>query len=165
MPETIQFRCPTAGKAVHTVKTLLGKQVKPSEIKVISSEPIPELHPLITGRSRLPAFVISGAIAGIIGGVLLAGGTARLYPINTGGMPIISLLPVGIVSYETMMLFAVLSGVAGLLIETRKARRSPVDLSKKQSLSDEEILVIVEVGTGKSAQELRAIDPDQRIDP
>src|SRR5438093_8107357 len=53
--------------------------------------------------------------------------TARLYPINTGGMPTVSQLPVGIVTYESMMLLAVLFTLAGLLLEGRLLRKRPPD--------------------------------------
>jgi hypothetical protein len=159
MQETVQFRCATAEEAVHKVKTLLGHQVKPRDIEVISSEPIPELQSLITRPSHLPAFVISGAIIGIIAGFLLAAGTAWLYPLNTGGMPIVSFLPVGIVSYEAMMLCAVVFGVAGLMIETRKARRAAAHLSTR-AISDGEILVFAQVASGEVAAELKAADSE-----
>ena len=154
--ETVQFRCATPHEAIHTIKALLGKQVQRRDIEVISSEPIPELHPLMTGRSRLPAFVISGAVMGIVAGFLLAAGTAWLYPLNTGGMPVISLLPVGIVSYETMMMFAVLFGLAGLLIETRMARKTSVPSSERQAISDGEVLILVRVAAGTDAAGLKS---------
>lgn len=52
--------------------------------------------------------VIAGAL-GILFGILLAGGTFVLYPLRTGGKPIVSMPIVGIVSFETMMLFAIVS--------------------------------------------------------
>jgi len=159
MQKTVQFRCATAEEAILRVKALLGNQIKPQDIEVISSEPIPELQSLITRPSRLPVFVISGAIIGIIAGFLLAAGTAWLYPLNTGGMPVVSLLPVGIVSYEAMMLCAVVFGVAGLMIETRKARRAAVHLSTG-ALSDGEILVFAQVASGEVTAELKAADSE-----
>jgi hypothetical protein len=157
MKEAMQFRCSTADKAVLIVKLLLSSEVRASDIEVMSAEPIQEIESLIAGKSRLPIFVLGGAFLGIVAGFSLASGTARLYPINTGGMPIVSLLPVGIVTYETMMLFAVLFSLAGLLLEAGLLRKKPTDVPPHaQSIADGEVLVLARVNSSKIADELRA---------
>ena len=84
-----------------------------------------------------------GAFLGIVAGFGLASGTASLYPMNTGGMPIVSLLPVGIVTYETMMMFAVLFSLAGLLLEARLLRKRPADVqAHAQYIADGGVLVL-----------------------
>ena len=118
-PQLLHIRCATVEETRRVVGLLLDRQVGPGDIEVISSEPIQDVAAMISGRSRLPAFVVSGAFAGILAGSLMVTVTSRLYPINTGGMPIVSLLPVGIVTYETMMLLAILFTLAGLLLEAR----------------------------------------------
>ena len=162
--EAMQFRCATADEAVLTVRLLLGSEVRASDIEVISAEPIHEIESLITGKSRLPIFVLGGAFLGIAAGYFLASGTAQLYPINTGGMPIVSLLPVGIVTYEAMMLFAVLFSLAGLLLEARLLRKSPRDIQPHaQYIADGEVLVLARVSSTKTADELRAgLNPNGR---
>jgi hypothetical protein len=151
------FRFTSADEAVMMIRMLLGSGVQPGEIEVLSSEPIPEIESLISGKSRLPVFVISGAVVGITAGFLLASGTARLYPINTGGMPTVSLLPVGIVTYEAMMLFAVLFAVAGLLLEARLPRRIRADsYPYAQSVADGEIVVLARVSAPMTAEGLQA---------
>lgn len=123
--EPVNIRCASAEQAAQVVKSLISRHVDPSEIEVISPVPIQEIETLIAGKSRLPAFVLSGAAIGILVGGLLASATAVLYPIDTGGMPIVSLLPVGIVTYEVMMLAAILFCLAGLLLEAKLLRRRP----------------------------------------
>jgi hypothetical protein len=66
----------------------------------------------------VPLFLIT-ILAGLIGigiGLFFAAGTAALYPLKTGGKPIIAWPVVGIISYETMMLLAVVVTFVVLLI-------------------------------------------------
>jgi mono/diheme cytochrome c family protein len=68
-------------------------------------------------------------LAGLIGlgvGLFLSAGTALLYQINTGGKPIVSWPVVGIISYEVMMLFAIVSTFIAMALRIhRAARRFP----------------------------------------
>ena len=128
--------------------------IQPRDIEVISPEPIPEIESLIAGKSRLPVFAIAGALTGAAAGFMLASTTARLYPISTGGMPIVSLLPVGIVTYETMMMFAVLFSLAGLLFEAGLPRMSPVESELySRDLSDGGVLVLAPLNVSLKAAE------------
>jgi hypothetical protein len=79
------------------------------DMEVVS--PLPLEGIFLHKPPRIPLYVIA-IIAGLVGigvGLFLAGGTAAMYPIMTGGKPIISLPVVGIISYETMMLFAIVT--------------------------------------------------------
>ena len=53
----------------------------------------------------------------MIGGCALATITALNYPLVKGGMPIVAPWTVGLITYETTMLGAVLATLAGLLVE------------------------------------------------
>ena len=68
-------------------------------------------------------------LAGLVGlgvGLFLSAGTALLYQINTGGKPIVSWPVVGIISYEVMMLFAIVSTFIVMAVRIhRAARRCP----------------------------------------
>ncbi len=145
--ELLTIRCTSAEQAAHIVRSLIsGRHIDPSEIEVISSVPIPEIETLIAGKSRLPAIVLSGAAIGIVLGCLLASGTALLYPINTGGMPIVSLLPVGIVTYEAMMLVAILSSLGGLFFEAKLVRRKPRSSQAGiRPAGEDEILILARI--------------------
>ncbi len=142
--ESTRISCATVEEARITVERLLHQQVPPCDIEVISSEPIHEIGALLLRPSRLPAFVLSGAGAGIIAGSSLAAGTALLYPVHTGGMPILSFLPIGIVTYEAMMLFAVIFSLGGLLWEARLLRRRPRDAAQSGvTAGNGEILILI----------------------
>lgn len=85
---------------------------------------------LQTGRSsnRLSPYLIT-IVAGICGigvGVFFAAGTAALYPLMTGGKPIIAAPVVGIVSFETMMLLAVLATFLTMIARVRRSLRHGV---------------------------------------
>jgi len=64
----------------------------------------------------MPWLVVCGAIVAGIGGFLLASLTQKSYPINTGGMQVVTLWTDGIIAYELTMLGAILTtGVVFLL--------------------------------------------------
>ncbi len=149
------IRCTSAEEAVHAVRSLIDRGVRRTDIEVISSEPIQEVESLLAGKSRLPLVVVSGAAVGVISGLLLASGTARLYPINTGGMPIVSLLPAGIVAYEVMMLIAILSCFATLLFEAKLLRRRPAaDQACTEPLAEGEVLVLARLNPSETPDRL-----------
>ena len=147
----VSIRCSNVEEARRVVSLLRNRDISADDIEVLSSEPIHDVGSAISRKSRLPVFVLSGAALGIVAGYGLAAATARLYPINTGGMPIVSPLPVGIVTYEMMMLLAILFTLAGTLLEGRLLRKRPTDPSESPDpLSDDEVLIRV---AGISAQE------------
>src|SRR5438093_11619888 len=67
----------------------------------------------------------------MVGGCALASFTALAYPLVKGGMPIVAPWTVGLITYETTMLGAVLATLAGLLFELRlpNFRKLPYDES------------------------------------
>ncbi|HZR47858.1 MAG TPA: quinol:electron acceptor oxidoreductase subunit ActD [Candidatus Manganitrophaceae bacterium] len=80
------------------------------EAEISSTYPI-LAQPVDVGWRRFKLYhvtLIAGAF-GILFGILLSAGTFALYPLRTGGKPIVSMPIVGIVSFETMMLFAIVS--------------------------------------------------------
>lgn len=71
--------------------------------------PLPLETALLNKPVRIPLhrLTIIGGIVGIGVGIFFAAGTALLFPLVTGGKPIVSIPVVGIISYETMMLMAI----------------------------------------------------------
>jgi hypothetical protein len=90
------------------------------DLMVISSVPFPE-GVLEADKSpvRLPLITFAGALVGICTGILFADLTAQLYVLRTGGKPIISWPPVGIICYEFMMLTALVFCFLGAFYEMR----------------------------------------------
>jgi len=71
---------------------------------------------------QVARFTAVGAFFGIMLALVLAGGTAVLWPIHTGGMPILSLPPIGLVAYELMSLGAALATVFGFFFLAKLVR-------------------------------------------
>jgi hypothetical protein len=153
--EPLNLVCANSEKARHVVSLLLSRDVSPADLVVCSAGPIHELEDLLCGPSRLRYFVLGGALAGAIGGFALASVTARLYPLATGGMPVVAFWPVGIVTYEAMMLVAILFTVVGLLVEGRLLRRVPGEFyANAPRISEGEVLVLVHVRSARRKEEL-----------
>jgi hypothetical protein len=119
MPNTwclVKFAQPT--EARMAIRRLLQEGIEPESMEVMTSQPIhgepflPEKKP-----TKLRTWALSGAAVGLLGGLSLATITALNYPLIKGGMPIVSPWTVGLITYETTMLGAVLATLVGLLVE------------------------------------------------
>jgi len=105
----------TLEPAAAAVNRLIAAGIAEEQITSLSSVPYPE-GVLIRERRR-PAFYLSTLAFGFVGaltGFSLAAGTAWLYPLRTGDKPIISIFPVGLITYELMMLFAIIGTLIGM---------------------------------------------------
>jgi hypothetical protein len=106
--------------AKKAITGLLGEGIPRDAINILSSVPYPEGHfGTDTQKSFLSLYALAGGFFGAILGFLLAAGTALLYPLPTGGKAIVALPTVSIITYEIMMLSAILGTVIGLLIDSR----------------------------------------------
>lgn len=107
-------------QARAAVRRLIEEGIAPSAIEAMSSQPI-HGDPIVPGQSgtQLRTWALAGAALGLAGGFLLATVTALNYPLVKGGMPIVSPWTVGLITYETTMLGAVLATLVGLLVELR----------------------------------------------
>jgi hypothetical protein len=87
---------------------------------VMTSQPI-HGEPFLPDQkpTKLRTWALAGAAVGLVGGASLAIFTALAYPLVKGGMPIVAPWTVGLITYETTMLGAVLATLAGLLVELR----------------------------------------------
>ncbi len=112
------------GQAGQATYQLVDKGFPGRTISVMSSVPYPE-GAFATGHiaSPVPVFSAVGGIGGILLGLLFAAGTALLYPLPTGGKPVVALPTVGVITYEFTMLSAILLTVLGFLLLTRLPRR------------------------------------------
>jgi hypothetical protein len=73
-------------------------------------------------KHRLYAFPFMGGACGLAVAILITAGTQISYPVVTGGKPILSIPPMAIISYEGMMLGAILFTILGVLFESRLPR-------------------------------------------
>ena len=100
-------------------------------------------------------FALSGALLGAISGFALAAFTALAYPLPTGGMPILAWWPIGIVTYETTMLGAILATVLGFLIEARLPHFKPMVYDG--AVADGAVLLAISKLDEPSANQCRSI--------
>lgn len=106
--------------ASGAVEKLLGAGIDEERITSVSAIPFPEGVLVKSGyRRRFHLWTLGGGALGALAGFLLAAGTAWLYPVRTGDKPIIAIFPVGIVTYEMMMLLAIIGTFLGMLWEMR----------------------------------------------
>ncbi len=133
-----------------------------SDLVVFTPIPVHDIeHALDHGQKKRPRglaaprereidvirFTLIGAILGVIGAWILSIGTALAWPIPQGGMPIIALPPVGLISYEMGSLGAALGTVIGFLFQTKLP-------TMKEEVYD------VEVGCDKFGIAVQNVDPE-----
>jgi Alternative complex III, ActD subunit len=113
-----KFNQPPEARAA--IRRLIQSGVDPESMEVMTSQPIHGERFLPEKKTtKLRTWALSGAAIGMVAGCSLATITALNYPLVKGGMPIVAPWTVGLITYETTMLGAVLATLAGLLVELR----------------------------------------------
>lgn len=100
-----------------------GEKLKENGCRFSTLSPVSiheEIEPLL-GEKKNPIkyLTFTGAFIGFFFGVALILGTAVLYPLPRGGRPLFFIPPIVILSYETTILFGVLSTLAGFFLFSR----------------------------------------------
>jgi hypothetical protein len=116
---------PDPDSAQRAVDLLRDANVEDRSIVVLSSEPFDEYE--FGRRDRKTIMPWLAALGGLVGGVsafAFVAFTQRAYALPTGGMPIVSLWPNGIITYEFTMLGAILTTLITLIISARSPRES-----------------------------------------
>ena len=110
----------TPQAAQSAFKRLRAAGVAASNITVMSPEPFDEWE-FASQHSKtvMPWIAVMGAAAGLVTAYLLTAITQKIWPINTGGMPIVSNWTNIIIMFELTMLGAVLATVLTLLVTAR----------------------------------------------
>ncbi len=130
-----------SGYPESLVENLTKTGVPEEAVEVLSPLPLHEAALSRTARVPLHVITIMAGLAGIGIGVFFSGGTALLYPIVTGGKPIVAPPVVGIISFETMMLVAIVATFAVMLIRLRSGSRNTSERDPR--IDDGHIEVIV----------------------
>ncbi len=111
-------------ESAHALETAL-RSVACGRAVVYSAKPL-EIETGTRGRpSRMSLLAVAGAVVSGLGTTVFMLWTQSDYPLVTGGMPLRSLWPIGVVTYETTMLGAVIGTLLGFLIDGRFFRREP----------------------------------------
>ena len=120
MSNTCLVRFAEHTQARAAVRRLVQEGIAPNAIEAMSSQPIHGEAIVPEGpATKLRTWALGGAAVGFISGFSLATITALNYPLIKGGMPIVSPWTVGLITYETTMLGAVLGALVGLVVELR----------------------------------------------
>jgi hypothetical protein len=120
----------------------------------MSSEPLEEWEFASQDRGTImPWIAVAGAAVGLISAYLLTAVTQEAWPINTGGMPIVSNWTNIIILFEMTMLGAVMATVLTLLITARLPATLPRIYDP--AVSDGKILVGV---TAPAESQLASIE-------
>ena len=108
------------GQAVEAVDKLREAGITDDQIEIISGMPLSH-H--ILGRpeikSRVPIFAMTGFVVGFITSVALNYFTPVLYPIYVGGMPLFSIPPTILLTFEISMLGLMAFSFLGVIWENR----------------------------------------------
>jgi len=123
------------------------------DVEIRSSAPLdhdvfPERHSV---HSRMPWMALTGAVLGGTGLYSLVAWSSRVYPLPTGGMPIVAIPTTGVVTFEGIAIGAILCTVATVLYECGlpglwSSGTGPLD----HHLADDHVLVSVKCDEGAS---------------
>ncbi|HSH76366.1 MAG TPA: quinol:electron acceptor oxidoreductase subunit ActD [Longimicrobiales bacterium] len=135
----------TSADARMALNRLSQDGVSPKDIEVRSSVPL-ELDVVPVGSkiaSRVPWMALTGAVLGGTAFFSLVRITSELYPLPTGGMPIVALPPAGVITFEGVAIGAIVATVATVLYEAAlPGLKGPGPLD--HHLAEDHILVSVE---------------------
>lgn len=130
---------------------LLAEDGFPTDsLTVMSSVPYP--HGAFATHlppSRIPYLSLLGGAVGLLAGLAMAAGTALLYPLPTGGKPIVAWPTVGIITYEFTMLGIIVMTMLAFLFFARLPKRKPRHYVP--SVTDGAIAVVVPCRTEERA--------------
>ena len=106
--------------AQSALEQLAEDGVAANDIEVRSSIPlVHEVCPVgLEVHSRVPLMAVAGGLLGGTAAFLLVSLTSLAYPLPTGGMPIVPLPTVGVITFEGLALGAILCTVATVLCLT-----------------------------------------------
>jgi hypothetical protein len=123
MTEKIHAIFNSHDEAVAALTKLERAGVPHSEITLLSSEPV---H-VESGeeKTRIGLFAIAGGLIGAAVAVTLTVWTSQSVGLVTGGMPIVSPWPFGIIVFELTALGAILGTLGRMIYEARLLRRTP----------------------------------------
>ena len=154
--------CPDADSAQQAVDGLRAAGVLERDIAIISSEPIEEYEFAQRDKATWLYYIAAGGgVLGLCFATWLTRMTETAWPIETGGMPIVSWWPNMIVMFELTMLGGILATVITLFITAKLPGRSTL---YDPAVADGKILVGVEhPGAGAVPALERALGADPTV--
>ena len=111
----------SAQRALNLIERAQGELgISDGDIAVLSGEPYEEYgFGQRNHKTRMPWLAALGGIVGGLSGWWFVSFTQKSYPMISGGMPLVTKWPDGIITYELTMLGAILTTLFTLLITAR----------------------------------------------
>jgi hypothetical protein len=151
--ETIRAIFNSHDEAIEAFTKLERAGVPPAQITLLSSEPV---HVEASeDKTRIGLFAIAGGVIGAGLAVTLTVWTSHSVGLVTGGMPIVSPWPFGIILFELSMLGAILSTLGRMIYEARLLRRNSFT-DYDEAIADGRVLLAVDYADDSHAQLIRA---------
>jgi cytochrome c553 len=97
------------------------------QVSIMTPLPLSEKASARVGPMSLYLVTMIAGLVGIGLGIFFAGGTAAMYPLMTGGKPIVAVPVVAIIAFETMMLLAIVTTFVTMIVGIRRAHRHIAD--------------------------------------
>jgi hypothetical protein len=153
MTETIRAIFNSHDEAIEALTKLERAGVPPAQITLLSSEPV---HVEASeDKTRIGLFAIAGGVIGAGLAVTLTVWTSQSVGLVTGGMPIVSPWPFGIILFELSMLGAILATLGRMIYEARLLRRNSFT-DYDEAIADGRVLLAVDYADDSHAQLIRA---------
>ncbi len=114
----VSVRLPWDRDLGAVVRRLEAGGLPPRQVDVLSRVPLPE-SAFPVRPSRMSKIGVIGALFGFAAAVALLITVTLRYRLNTGGMPLISPLPLGVITYEMTLLASLLAMVVALFVRAR----------------------------------------------
>ena len=152
--ETIRAIFNSHDEAVEALTKLERAGVPHSQITLLSSEPV---H-VEAGeeKTRIGLFAIAGGLIGAAVAVTLTVWTSRSVGLVTGGMPIVSPWPFGIIVFELTALGAILGTLGRMIYEARLLRRAP-STDYDEAIADGKVGITVDCANPAHSQTAKTV--------
>lgn len=109
--------------AIYAIRQLRAGGYSPEDLAIFSDEPIELPRGVLDRKSHMSLVVVSGAVLFFLLAVAFVYFTQYNYRLVTGGMPIFSFWPTGVVFYEITMLGSILTTACWFIWESGLLRR------------------------------------------
>jgi hypothetical protein len=108
---------------IGAIEQLKASGYGPDDLTVFSDEPVEFPQGVLDRKSHMSLVAVSGAATFFVLAVAFVYFTQYNYPLVTGGMPIFSFWPTGVIFYEMTMLGAILTTLGWFIWESGLLRR------------------------------------------
>jgi hypothetical protein len=152
--------------AVEAIEKLREIGIPDEEMDVISG--LPYSHHIL-GRpylkNKIPMFAIVGFLVGAVISLVLNFGTPILYPVYVGGMPLLSIPPTIVLTFEISMLGLMIFSFFGVIWECSFPRLKPVEYSTKVSDGNIALLFKCPEDIQKQAEDMLLLLGAESVEP